>query len=108
MSLAHLTLLENVVDVADLVLEPKPNVNVPERTLRDLRDELEEARRLPCEDTDSRIIGDEVCMLAKAVENVVLHRLDGREERAVRWTYIARAFLPFIRTDVAKHKTRLG
>ena len=108
MSLAHLTLLENTVDVADLVLEPKPNIDVPERTLRELRAELEEARRAPVDDPLDRIIGDEAVILAQAIHNVVLHRADRLEAPALRWSWLARAFLACVRTDLAAHKVRLG
>lgn len=103
MSEKHVALLEHVVAIADLAIEPPPNVNVTERTLGELRRELEEARAVPCEDSDSRIIGDEAVMLAQAIENMVLHRLDGRSDRALRWSYLARSFLAFVRTDLAKH-----
>jgi hypothetical protein len=96
MNADHIALLESLVAVADKVIEPPPMVRVPERTLRDLREQLERARREP--DT---IVGDETLLLVQTLEHIVAHRADGNEERALRWCYIAGAFLAFIRTDVA-------
>lgn len=95
-------LLGRVVAVADVVLAPRPNVSVPADTVQTLRDTVMRRRAQTCLNEDC-VVGDEAWMLAQAMVNTVLHRLDGNVERAVRWRMILQHLLPWVRTDLAVH-----
>lgn len=95
-------LLARVVAVADVVLDPRPNVTVPAETVQVLRDTVVRRREQTCLN-EHRVVGDEAWMLAQAMVNTVLYRLDGEVDRAVRWRMILQHLLPWVRTDLAVH-----
>lgn len=93
-----LALLENVVTVAQAVLEHPPKFEAPLEILRELADEVDAARA-----AGSELVGEEARILVQVLIHVVSERRNpSGAGKASRWQYIARAVLPFLNTDLAK------
>lgn len=92
-----LELLAVVVKVADIALTADTRHHVPELTLRalreDVREELSRIRETP-------VLDEKADMLLSCLLYAVLCNADRNDVVADEWRWLARAVLPFVRTQL--------
>ncbi len=93
-------MLATLIAMADVIIDRPPKMHVEIVALSALRCALCRAR--DNNDPYDGIVRDEAVLLAQALMNILCAREDLRAEAEIRWTAIAGALRPFVRTDLAK------
>ncbi len=101
---SQLQMLGTLILMGDTIIDRPPRMRVDFVELKALRSMLCKAR--DNNDPYAGRIRDEAVMVAQALINVICAREDKQLDVAARWTAIAAALLPFVRTDLAVYRAR--